>query len=84
VLEARVHRSWVKKIGKSKLADSSESLERRLVDDLPLPVIDLNEAVDWAADLVSTMGISNQLRQPPENDNIVANAEEKAKALCHP
>jgi hypothetical protein len=84
VLEASVHRSRVKKIGKSKLADSSESLERRLVDDLPLPVIDLDKTMDGATYLVSSMGISNQVHPPPANDDIISNTEEKAKVLYHP
>jgi hypothetical protein len=77
VLEARVHRTRIKKVSAGELADPSQSLERRLIDDLALPVIDLNEPVNRAANLVPTMGIRNQVPQPPKSDNILADGEEK-------
>jgi hypothetical protein len=65
VLEPSVHRTWVNKVGPSELPDPPQSLKRRLLDNIPLPVVNLNEAVDWAANFVFAMGVFRQPLNPP-------------------
>src|SRR5260370_4709932 len=55
VLESRVHRARVNVISPGKLADSSQTLECGLSDDIPLPVIESNEAVNRAPDFVRSV-----------------------------
>jgi hypothetical protein len=57
MLEASVHRAGVNKIRPSELPDSPQSLKCRLLDNSPFPVVQLNEAVDWAANFVFAMQV---------------------------
>jgi len=41
------------------LPDATKSLESGLLDDLPLPIVDRDEAMDGTADLIEAMGISH-------------------------
>lgn len=52
VLESGMHCTRVDVVGPGKLAYSAQALERRLVDDGSLPVVDFDEAVDRTSDLV--------------------------------
>jgi hypothetical protein len=47
-----MHGPRVNEIGPSKLPNPSESLKGRLGYDVPFPLVDLDEAVNWASDLV--------------------------------
>jgi hypothetical protein len=60
-----MHCAGVNEVGPSKLPDPPQSLKCRLLDNIPFPVVNLNEAVDWAANLVFAMWVFRQPLNPP-------------------
>jgi hypothetical protein len=65
VLEAGVRRAGVNKVSPSKLPDSPQALEGWLLDYLSLPVVNLDETMDWAADFVFAVRVLRQRPSPP-------------------
>jgi uncharacterized membrane protein len=65
VLEASVHCTGVNKVSPSKLPDSPQALESWLLDNTSLPIVDLDEAMDWATNFVFSMGVFRQRLKPP-------------------
>src|SRR5438552_12814134 len=57
MLEASVHRPRIHLVRPSELADAAQPLESRLRDDFSLPIVQLDEPVHRAADLVGAMRI---------------------------
>ena len=77
VFETRVHRPWIDVIGPGKLPNSAEALENRSINDRTLPVVDLDEAVDRAADFVFAMRrfhLAQSLRSHSSNSNVSLHA----------
>jgi len=52
VLEAGVHGTRIDVIRPGQLADSAQALRSQLIYNRPLPVVDFNERVDRASNLV--------------------------------
>jgi hypothetical protein len=57
VLEAGMHGAGVDLVGPGELADAAETLERGVIDDLTLPVVERDEPVNGATDLVRAMRV---------------------------
>jgi hypothetical protein len=83
VLEARVHRARVNKVSPCKLPDSPQALKSWLLDNTSLPIVDLDETMDWATNFVFAMGVYHQRLKPPVDPFILQWIEEKAKVLFH-
>jgi hypothetical protein len=64
VLEAGVHRTGVNEIGPSELPDSTQALKSWLLDDFSLPIVNLDETMDRAANFVFAMRILRQCSTP--------------------
>lgn len=52
VFESSMHGAGIQLVGPCELTDAPEALKHRLVNDRPLPVIGLDEAMDRATDLM--------------------------------
>lgn len=74
VLKASVHRARIDVICPGKLSDSAKPLKCWLGDYIPLPVVQTDEPVYWAADFVGTMRI-----QIVGASSIVGEQKEKVK-----
>jgi len=55
VLESCMHCARINKVSPCQLTDSSQALERRLRNDLSLPVIEWDEPVYWTPYLADTV-----------------------------
>jgi hypothetical protein len=75
MLKASVHRARIDVICPGKLSDSAKPLKCWLGDYIPLPVVQTDEPVYWAADFVGTMRI-----QIVGASSIVGEQKEKVKS----
>jgi len=65
VFKASVHRTRVNEVGPSKLPDSPQALKSRLLDNISLPIVNLDETMDWATNFVFAMRVFRQRLKPP-------------------
>src|SRR5258708_7011155 len=70
MLETGVHCSRVDLVRPGELAYSAESLKRRVVDNVPFPVVDRDEPVNWTAKFVGTVRIPHG---QPSGEGFVCN-----------
>jgi hypothetical protein len=54
-----MHGPWVDVVGPGELSDSTKPLEGSMVYDLPLPIAERDESMNWAADFVCTMRVGH-------------------------
>jgi uncharacterized membrane protein len=71
VFKASVHGTRVNEVSPSKLPNSPQALKRWLLNNISLPIVYLDETVDWATNFIFAMGIFRQRLKPPADTFIL-------------
>jgi hypothetical protein len=82
MLEPGVHGPRVNLVRPGQLPDTSQPLKYPMIDDLLLPVVDWDEAMNWATDFVSLMRVSHP-SFPSYVDNRLVYTKSVARVAWH-